>query len=109
MSPKRTPRPQCAVGPLSDAYANVSNQPIPDAFRRILHRRYDLTLPTDATIADGVGLALAACAISGGVQACREFREAIEGRAPQRIDPQTLMDREITIHVVEDEPAPKKN
>ena len=71
--------------PLSDTYVQIASQPIQESIRKILWRE-GLTLRDGATFAEAASLAVWMRAISGDVQACRELREAMEGKAPQRFE-----------------------
>jgi hypothetical protein len=65
--------------PISDRYADLAETPLPDDVRQALR------LKKGAKYGDA--LALERSAIKGKVEAAREIREAIEGRATQRIEP----------------------
>ena len=66
--------------PFSDRYAIMAEQPLPDDLRRKLH------LDKGATWGDAVSYRLFVAAFKGQPTAARELREAVEGRAAQRIE-----------------------
>jgi len=66
--------------PISDRNADLAETPLPDDVRQALR------LKKGATQGDAIALAMARQAIKGKTQAAREIREAIEGRATQRIE-----------------------
>jgi hypothetical protein len=71
---------------LSDAYRKRAEQPIPRSLRGNLRKQYGVPLPAGATFADAIALALHIKGMSGDVPACRELREGVEGRAPQKVN-----------------------
>src|SRR5712692_4887002 len=66
--------------PISDSYAELTEVLLPEK-RRIKHG-----LPKGATYGDALVLGVFKAAIEGRTDAAREIREAIEGKAPQRVD-----------------------
>jgi hypothetical protein len=66
--------------PISGRYADVAEMKLPDDLQKVLH------LPKGATFGDAIAMGQARAAIKGKTEAAREFREAIEGKATQRIE-----------------------
>ena len=66
--------------PISGRYADVAETELPDDFQRVLR------LPKGATFGDDIAMGLVRAAIKGRTDAAREVREAIEGKATQRIE-----------------------
>jgi hypothetical protein len=68
--------------PLSDLYAEFAERPVPEKLRRALG------LAEGATFAEAQTLSLFLAASNGNIQAAREIREAIEGKAGPRPNPE---------------------
>jgi len=66
--------------PISDRYAELTEVLLPER-DRIKHG-----LPKGATYGDALALSVFKAALKGRTDAAREIREAIEGKAPQRIE-----------------------
>lgn len=66
--------------PISDRYEKLADLPMPDDIRR------KLKMPEGSTFGDAVAFRIFLGAIKGAPAAARELREAIEGKAAQRID-----------------------
>jgi hypothetical protein len=66
--------------PISGRYAEMAETELPEDIRRVLR------LPKGATFGDAIAMGQARAAIKGKTDAAREFREAIEGKATQRIE-----------------------
>lgn len=66
--------------PISERYAIVAEIPLPEHIRR------RMGLSPGATYAHAGALGIFLAAIKGRPGAAREIREAIEGKAPQRVD-----------------------
>jgi hypothetical protein len=66
--------------PVSERYAIIAELPLPDSIRR------KMGLPVGATYAHAGALGIFLAAIKGRPGAAREIREAIEGKASQRIE-----------------------
>lgn len=64
--------------PISDAYAEYVQRPVPE------ERRRELDLWEGATHADAMAAALVIAACKGSVAEARELREAIEGKTSER-------------------------
>lgn len=65
--------------PLSFKYEQTLEMSIPESLRKRLN------FPPGATYADTIAIAMAIAAIEGDTNAAREIREAVEGKADQRI------------------------
>jgi hypothetical protein len=76
-SPNPGGRPK--KNPISDRYAEVAETPVPERVRKIMKLR------RGATHGDAIAFSQARAAIKGRTDAAREFREAIEGKAAQRL------------------------
>jgi hypothetical protein len=66
--------------PISDRYADLAEQPLPDDLRLMMK------LEKGATWGDALALSQFRGAIKGKPEAAREIREAIEGKATQRLE-----------------------
>ena len=66
--------------PISDAYEALADLPLPDDLR------HKLKLPKGSTYREAVALRQFHAAIKGLSTAAREIREAIEGKATQRVE-----------------------
>jgi hypothetical protein len=89
--------------PVTERYEVFLEEPLPDDLRVKLH------LKRGATYGDALAKRQILAAILGkSPNFAREVREAIEGKSPQRLEITTPEDREIRIHIVEDEPAGRK-
>ena len=64
--------------PISDLYAEFAERPVPEKLRRALG------LAKGATFAEAQTVSLFTAASNGNVQAAREIREGIEGKASER-------------------------
>jgi hypothetical protein len=104
-SPNPSGRPKRL--PISDTLAEMAVQPVPTSIRKLLERR-GVTLAPNATYADALARSEYLEAFNGNCAAAKEIREAIEGKAGQRIEPVDAADREVRIRVVYSE-APVKN
>lgn len=82
--------------PISDRYAELAEVLLPEK-DRIKH-----SLWKGATYGAALVLSVFKAALNGRTDAVREIREAIEGKAPQRIDAGPG-NQEITLHVVYDQ------
>ena len=67
--------------PISSLYLGLARRALPEGLRTELH------LAVGATYGDALAKVLFDTAISGDVPAAREIRESIEGKAPQRRNP----------------------
>jgi len=85
--------------PISDRYNFIVEMPLPKKLR------LELGLWKGATYGDALTKRHIDAAIAGDGPAAREVREAIEGKSNQR--PETVGSREITIHVLYEDPSPK--
>jgi uncharacterized protein DUF5681 len=81
--------------PISDRYEDRAETPLPEKER--IKRR----LARGATYADALALGQFNAALNGRTDAAREIREAIEGKAQQRLE---LANRRVEIHVKYDDP-----
>ena len=79
--------------PITDRYAEQLEEPVPEEVR------LQLGLPPAATMGDAIARRMAIRAIEGrdAVNAAKEMREAIEGKAPQAVDVNET--RDIVMHV----------
>ncbi len=66
--------------PISDRYAILADMKMPDEMRR------KLQMPEGSTFGDAVAFRIFMGALKGAPASAREIREAIEGKAAQRID-----------------------
>jgi hypothetical protein len=66
--------------PISDRYAAMAEEPLEEALR------LELKIPKGSTYGDALARAQWRAAIKGNTGAAREIREAIEGKATQRIE-----------------------
>ncbi len=82
--------------PISDRYAERAESPLPDK------ERIKRGLPKGATYGDALALDQFNAALKGRTDAAREIREAIEGKAPQRVDAGPGS-QEVTIRVLYDQ------
>lgn len=76
-SPNPGGRPK--KNPISDRYAELAETPLPENIRKIMK------LGRGATYADALALSQFQAGIKGRTEAAREVREAIEGKASQRV------------------------
>jgi hypothetical protein len=80
--------------PISNLYAEFAERPVPEKLRR------KLGLGVGATFAEAQTVSLFTAASNGNVQAAREIREGIEGKASER---PTLGDvNDVVIRIVEE-------
>ena len=84
--------------PVSEAYDDWLREPVSKAQIALL-RSKGISVPLNATNADIVARAQGNQAIAGNVNAAKELREAVEGKAPQRIEIATPKDREIKLRI----------
>src|SRR5713226_7532672 len=82
--------------PISDRYEELAELVLPEK-DRIKHG-----LPKGAMYGDALVLSMFKAAIEGRTDAAREIREAIEGKAPQRVDAGPGR-QEVTIRVLYDQ------
>jgi hypothetical protein len=90
--------------PISDRYAELSEEPLSLNLIQRFNRRWKakLLFPGDS-YARGAVMGIMMDAIFGGdVAAQREMREAIEGKAPQRLEIGARPRTEVTVRVVYD-------
>ena len=80
-SPNPTGRPHRL--PISDMYARIAVEPIPESIRSAM-KRNGVSLPPEATFAEALATRVWVKALSGDSGAAREIREAIEGRTGPR-------------------------
>jgi Family of unknown function (DUF5681) len=80
-SPNPSGRPRRL--PISDMYARIAVEPIPESIRNAM-KRNGVSLPPEATFAEALATRVWVKALSGDSGAAREIREAIEGRTGQR-------------------------
>jgi hypothetical protein len=80
--------------PISDLYAEFAQRPVPEKLRRALG------LAKGATFAEAQTVSLFIAASNGNVQAAREIREGIEGKANERSKLGGI--EEVVLHVVEE-------
>ena len=76
--PKSPGRPR--KRPISEAYDDMVRNELPEEIRR------SARMPKGSTWADAIALQMARQALKGEVPAAKEIREAIEGKAMQRIE-----------------------
>jgi hypothetical protein len=92
--------------PITDTLLHVGALPIPERWRK------KLSLWAGATWFDGVAMAMFQEAAKGDPAAAKEIREAIEGKAPQRIELDADVDFKFGDHAREkllDKLAPEAN
>jgi hypothetical protein len=82
-SPNPSGRPKRL--PISDVYAQLAVQPIPESILKILQRD-GVPLGPDTTFADGLATQMWLQALRGDILAAREIRESIEGKSPTRTE-----------------------
>ena len=85
--------------PLSEAYEDWLRQAV-DRDTIVKLRSKGIRVPTDATNADMVAMSQGREAISGKTNAAREMREAVEGKAMQRIELSRPEDRSVEFSIV---------
>ena len=93
-NPSGRPRMQ----PISDRYAHIAEEKLPENIRK------KLKLGPDATYGDAIALRTFQAALDGDIVATREIREAIEGKATirmgeEREPPQFDLSSIVTRHV----------
>ncbi|HKS94953.1 MAG TPA: hypothetical protein VJV74_02345 [Terriglobia bacterium] len=94
-SPNPTGRPH--KRPISDRYAMVLEMKLPpDLVKRLTAAGVEL--PRSATIGDAIAYMQARIALKN-TDAAKEIREAIEGKAPQRMEIASLVRNDINITV----------
>ena len=86
--------------PISDRYADLAEVLLPEK------DRIKLGLPKGATYGDAVALSVFESALKGRTDAAREIREAVEGKAGQRMEITEPEKKDVQIHVVYDELTP---
>lgn len=79
--------------PLSEAHDDVLRMELP------MEVRVAMKLKAGATWADAIALGIARKAVAGDVSAAKEMREAVEGKATQRIELVTPEDRGFDVNV----------
>jgi len=101
------PRGRQPRRPLSEAHDNLLRQEIPQEMLRSLNlavvngvRKDMKILGPHSTWADAIALAMVRTALRGDAPAAKELREAVEGKATQRIELLALEDRQIELSVV---------
>jgi hypothetical protein len=72
--------------PISDTYARIADEPLPESMRKTLKRK-GVILEPGATCAEALVKGVLASAIGGDLAAAKEFREASEGKIGQRVSP----------------------
>jgi hypothetical protein len=93
--------------PITDEYFARACEPVPEKLRKRFNRRAKMELlEPGVTWAQAVALRMCYEALmEGSTRAAREMREAIEGKAPQRLEITSPPRSEITIRIVHDRPA----
>jgi hypothetical protein len=66
--------------PITERYAAMAEEPLEESLR------LELKMPKGSTYGDAMALGQGRAAIKGNTSAAREIREAIEGKATQRIE-----------------------
>ena len=84
--------------PISDRYAERAETALPE------EERLKRGLPSGATYGDALALDQFNAALNGKTEAAREIREAIEGKAGQRMEISEPEKKDVQIHVVYDKP-----
>ena len=95
--------------PITDEYFGTSQDALPEALRKKINESMgEEILPPGATWAKANALRRFLDALQqGGHPSSREIREAIEGKAPQRLEITGPQSQEITIRIVHDRQKPQ--
>jgi|SRR5215472_11227533 len=93
--------------PITDRYAELSDEPLPLNLIQRFNRRWKakLLFPGDSYARGAVMGTMMDAIFGGDVAAQKEMREAIEGKAPQRLELAARPRTEVTIRVVYDRSA----
>lgn len=90
--------------PITDEYANLADQPLPEKLRQQLQTKLGVKLAPGTTFSQSVAIrryleAMGYKMETGGTKAAKEIRESMEGKAPQRIEITQAPKTEIRIRV----------
>lgn len=86
--------------PITDEYFQLADQPIPEKLRKKMQRKWEVELPEGITYSKMNALIRYLSTMEeGGHTSSKEIREAIEGKAPERIEIAGVQRQEINIRV----------
>lgn len=89
--------------PITDEYFDLADKPIPEKLRAKLQKKYCVDLPQGITFSQMNALARYLDAMEpDGQTSSKEIREAMEGKAPMRLEISGPQRQEITIRLVDD-------
>ena len=88
--------------PITDEYFQILNEPIPEKLRKAINAQLGVDLlPNGATWARAQAIRRVMDSLEvGGYQSSKEMREAIEGKAPLRLEIQGVQRQETTLRVI---------
>ncbi len=87
--------------PITDEYFAISQKSIPDKLRKKFEKKWQMDLEKGITFAEmnAVSRALAALEAEGAKDS-KEMREAMEGKAPMRLEIQGTEHRQVTLELI---------
>lgn len=89
--------------PITDEYFALTNKAIPEKLRKKLQKKWGIELEKGITFAQMNALRRSLDALEqGGHTSSKEIREAIEGKAPERLEISGPERKEITIRILHD-------
>ena len=90
--------------PITDEYFQLADQVVPEKIRKRLEKKWEIKLEPGITFSKANALRRYLDAMeSGGQTSSKEIREAIEGKAPERLEITGPERKEITIHLIHTE------